>query len=344
LNAIIAARITLRAPGPYPPAMSTVAPTFRDVLEARRSIEPHLDPTPLLHQPTLSDLLGAEVWTKHENHLPTGSFKVRGGIHLATNLGETERRAGLYTASTGNHAQSIAWAGRATGTAVTVAMPEGANPVKVAGTRALGAEVILHGRDYDEAREWIGERAAEKAARFVGPADTELIAGVATYALEIVERLPEAEVLLVPVGAGSGACGCCLVGKHLNPALEVIGVQSAAAPTQQRTWAAGHPVTAPMETVAEGLATRVPHEHAQRMLSDPERGLDDFVLVSDAELEDSIRLLIDHARTLVEHAGAAALAAALSLRERLAGKRVVLVLSGGNLGSVALGRILGGAT
>ena len=320
--------------------MTTAAPTFQDVLEARRAIRPHLDPTPLLHQPTLSELLGAEIWTKHENHLPTGAFKVRGGVYLASQLGDAERRAGLYTASTGNHAQSIAWAGRATGTAVTVAMPEGANPVKVAGTRALGAEVILHGRDYDEAREWIAERAAEKDARFVGPADTELIAGVATYPLEILERLPDAEVLLVPVGAGSGACGCLLVGKHLNPSLEVIGVQSSAAPTQQLTWKAREPVTAPMETVAEGLATRVSHAHAQRMLGDPERGLDDFVLVSDAELEAAIVLLLDHARTLVEHAGAAALAAALSLRARIAGRRTVLVLSGGNLGSAALARLL----
>ena len=319
-------------------------PTFRDVLEARRSIYEHVDPTPLLHQQTLSELLGAEIWTKHENHLPTGSFKVRGGIHLASTLGDAARQGGLYTASTGNHAQSIAWAGRATGTAVTVAMPEGANPVKVAGTRALGAEVVLHGRDYDEAREWMTQQAADKGARFVGPADTELIAGVATYALEILERLPAADVLLVPVGAGSGACGCCLVGKRLSPSLEVIGVQSAAAPTQQRTWAAGHPVTAPMETVAEGLATRVPHEHVQRMLRDPERGLDDFVLVSDEELEEAIHLTLDHARTLVEHAGAAALAAALKLRERLAGRRVVLVLSGGNLGSAALGRILAAGT
>lgn len=315
-------------------------PTFRDVLEARRSVYEHVDPTPLLLQPTLSELLGAEVWTKHENHLPTGAFKVRGGIHLATRLDEAERRAGLYTASTGNHAQSIAYGGRVTGTSVTVAMPERANPVKVAGTRALGAEVVLHGRDYDEAREWISGRASEKGARFVGPADTDLIAGVGTYALEILERLPSAEVLIVPVGAGSGACGCCLVGKHINPSLEVIGVQSADAPTQQRTWAAGRPVIAPMETVAEGLATRVPFEHAQRMLRDPERGLDDFVLVSDAELEEAIRLTLDHARTLVEHAGAAALAAALRLRERLAGRRVVLVLSGGNLGSAALARIL----
>jgi threonine dehydratase len=322
--------------------METARPTFRDFLDARRAVYRHLDPTPLLHQPTLSDLLGAEVWTKHENHLPTGAFKVRGGVYLASRLDDSGRRAGLYTASTGNHAQSIAYGGRAASTAVTVAMPEGANPVKVAGTRALGAEVVLHGRDYDEAREWIAERAEEKGARFVGPADPELIVGVGSYVLEIMERLPFAEVILVPVGAGSGACACCLVAKHVNPDIEIIGVQSAGAPTQQHSWAAGRAVSAPMETVAEGLATRVPFEHAQRILRDPQIGLDDFVLVEDAELEEAIRLTVDHVRTLVEHAGAAALAAALRLRERLAGRRVVLVLSGGNLGAAALARILAG--
>ncbi len=320
--------------------MESIRPTLRDVLAARADVARHLLPTPLHPYPGLSALLGADVWVKHENHLPVGAFKVRGGVHLAARLSPEERAAGLYTASTGNHGQSIAFAGRVTGTPVTIAVPEGANPVKVAAMEALGAKVVAHGPDFDTAREWIQERAHQAGARFVGPTDPELIAGVATYALEILEARPDVEAIVVPVGAGSGACGCCLVGKTLSPGLGVYGVQSAQAPTQQRTWAAGRPTLAPMETRAEGLATRVPFENAQRILGHPHLGLDDFVLVSDDEMEEAIRLLLQHTRNLAEHAGAAALAGALHLRERLAGRRVVLVLSGGNLPLDVLRRIL----
>lgn len=315
-------------------------PTFRDVLAARRSVSRHLAPTPLLRSAGLSERLGADVWVKHENHLPTAAFKVRGGVHLASRLGDAERRRGLWTASTGNHAQSIAFGGRVAGVPVTVAMPENANPVKVEATRALGAEVVLVGRDFDEAREWVAERAAEKGGRFVGPTDWELIAGVGTYALEIVEALPDVEALVVPVGAGSGACGCLLVAKHVNPAIAVVGVQAKAAPTQQQTWKRGEPAPAPMETAAEGLATRVPFDNAHALLGHPERGLDDFLLVSDEEMEEAIVLLLEHTRNLAEHAGAASLAGALRMGEALRGRQVALVLSGANLGADVLGRIL----
>jgi threonine dehydratase len=315
-------------------------PGFRDVWAARRPVYAHLQPTPLLFQPGLSELVGARIWLKHENHLPTGAFKVRGGLNLVSGLDGAERRAGLYTASTGNHGQSIAFAGRTLGARVTIAVPEGANPAKVAAMRALGAEVAFHGPDYDAAREWIEARAREKGGRTIGPTDPELVAGVGTYALEILEALPDVETILVPVGAGSGACGTCLVAKTLAPGAEVIGVQAEAAPTQYRSWRERRPVHAPMETVAEGLATRVPFENVQRILTHPRYGLDDFVLVSDAAMEEAIRLLLEHGRTLAEHAGAASLAAALALRERLRGRRVVLVVSGGNLSLDALSRIL----
>ena len=315
-------------------------PTLAGVLAARRHVYRFLRPTPLHAYPALGELLSAEVFVKHENHLPTAAFKVRGGLHLAAALDGQARRAGLFTASTGNHGQSIAFAGRAYGVPVTIAVPEAANPVKVAAMEALGARVMAHGRDFDEAREWIQARAAAEGARFVGPTDPELIEGVATYALEILEDLPDVEAIVVPVGAGSGACGCCLVGKALSPGLAVFGVQSARAPAQQRSWAAGRPVSAPMETRAEGLATRVPFANAHRILGHAERGLDDFVLVEDAELDEAVRLLLAHTRNLAEHAGAAALAGALRLRERLAGRRVVLVLSGGNLGLAALRHLL----
>lgn len=317
-----------------------LTPTYPEILAARRVVYTHLQRTPLHEYGLLSEQLGARVFVKHENHHAVRVFKVRGGVYLASRLNEAERKAGLYAASTGNHGQSVAFGGRATGTPVSIAVPEGANPSKVAAMRSLGAEVIFHGRDFDTAREWT-EREAEKAgARFVGPTDSELICGVGTYAIEILEDLPDVDTIIVPVGAGSGACGVCLVAKTLNPKIEVIGVQAEKAPTQQRSWKAGRPVLEPMETRAEGLATRVPFENTQRIMRHPSLGLDDFVLVSEEAMEDAIRLYLETLHEVAEHAGAAPLAAAIQLRERLADRKVVLVLSGGNLSRSDLRRIL----
>lgn len=304
---------------------------FGDVLAARPRVYQHLARTPLIRSAGLSRLLGADVHVKCENHHAAGAFKVRGGVNLASQLTPAECAGGLYTASSGNHGQSIAFSGKVAGAAVTVAVPEGANPAKVAAMRDLGAEVVFHGRDFDEAREWIAEVAVEKRGRFVGPTDPELIAGVGTYALEILEDLPDVEAIFVPVGAGSGACGVCLVAKTVNPAIRVVGVQSESAPTVQRSWAEGRPVEGPMETRHEGLQTRVAHANSLAMLRHPERGLDDFVLVSDDDVDEAILLLLEHTRNLAEGAGAAALAAAMAQRDALAGKKVAVVISGGNI-------------
>jgi threonine dehydratase len=315
-------------------------PTLQDVLSARRSVAAHLHRTPLHRYPGIDEILGTTTWIKHENHHAVGAFKVRGGVHLATRLTESERRAGLYTASTGNHGQSIAYAAKVTGGHATIAVPEGANPSKVAAMRALGAEVVFHGADYDEARVWVEALAKQKGGRFIGPADPELIAGVGTLTLEIFEDLPDVDTVMVPVGAGSGACGALLVARALSASVRVIGVQAEAAPAMYRAWK-GQPLgDARAGTVAEGLATRVPFENTQRIMRHPERGLDDFVLVSDAELEEAVRLLLRHTGNVAEHAGAAPLAAALRIREQLAGRRVVLILSGGNLGYESVRRIV----
>ena len=303
-------------------------PTFQTILAARKTVYRYLQPTPMYRYSGLCDLLGAEVWVKHENHLPVGAFKVRGGLHYVAGMSEEKRRAGLFTASTGNHGQSIAYAGREFGVRATIAVPEQANPHKVAAMRGLGAEVVFHGADFDEAREWIENRAAEVGGCFVGPTDPELICGVGTYALEILETLPDVETIIVPVGAGSGACGVCLVAKGLNPKIEVIGAQSAQAPANQMSWAAGQRITAPANTFAEGVATRVPFENTQRILREY---LDDFVLVDDADIEAAIRLHLEHTHNLAEGAGAVSLATAIDLKESLKGRKVVLVLSGGNL-------------
>ena len=282
--------------------------------------------------------MGAQVWVKHENHHALGAFKVRGGVNLASQIRGGKRAAGFYTASTGSHGQSIAFAGRIAGTPVTVAVPEGANPQRMAVMRHLGAEVVIHGHDFDAAREWVADLARERGGRFIGPNEPELIAGVGTYALEILEDLPGVEVIIVPVGAGSGAAGVCLVAGALNPAVEVIGVQAEKAPAAYLSWKQRRLVEAPMQTRAEGLATRVAFENTQDILR---QGLEDFVLVSEEALEEAVLLLLEHTHNLAEEAGAAPLAAALALRGRLRGRKLVLVLSGGNLSRQRLAEFLG---
>jgi threonine dehydratase len=303
-------------------------PTLADVLEARRRISPHLRPTPLYGYAVLDELLGADVVVKHENHQPVGAFKVRGGVNLVSRLSAEEREHGVIAASTGNHGQSIAFAARIFGVPATICVPEDANPVKVASMRGLGAELVFHGRDYDEARERCEQLAHERGYRYVHSGNEPLlIAGVATETLEILEEQPEIDVVIVPIGGGSGAAGACIVAKAVNPAVAVVGVQSEAAPTAYRSWRERRLVEDRMDTFAEGLATRTAFELPQTILW---RMLDDFVLVSDDEIRAAQALMIETTRNLVEAAGASPLAAALRLRDQLAGKRVALILSGGN--------------
>jgi threonine dehydratase len=305
------------------------APTFDDVLEARERISEHLSPTPLYAWPALAELVGTEVWVKHENHQPVGAFKVRGGVNLVSQLSDDEHERGLITASTGNHGQSIAFAARAFGVRAIVCVPEGANPLKGASMRALGAELETHGRDFDDAREHCEELAELHGYRYVHSGnEPHLIAGVATETLEILEQQPGIDTVIVPVGGGSGAAGACIAARGIGDGVRVIGVQSDAAPTAYRSWKTGSLVEDETGTAAEGLATRTAFELPQRILREL---LDDFVLVSDKEILTATRLMIEGTRNLVEPAGAAPLAAAVRLREQLAGRRVALVCSGGNI-------------
>jgi threonine dehydratase len=308
--------------------MDWQTPTLTDVLEARRRIAPHLRPTPLYGYAGLDDLLGAEVFVKHENHQPVGAFKVRGGVNLVSQLSTAERERGVIAASTGNHGQSIAYAARLFRVPATICVPEGANPVKVASMRGLGAEVVFHGRDYDEAREHCEQLTRQRGYRYVHSGNEPLlISGVATETLEILEEWPEVEVIIVPIGGGSGAAGACIVAKAVGRAVRVIGVQSEAAPAAYRSWRERRLVEDRMQTYAEGLATRTAFELPQKILWE---WLDDFVVVSDDEIRASQALMIEATRNLVEAAGAAPLAAALRLRQQLIGKRIALILSGGN--------------
>jgi threonine dehydratase len=310
-------------------------PTHADVLAAREQIAPYLRPTPLFEYPALSELVGTETWVKHENHQPIGAFKVRGGVNLVSRLDDDERERGVITASTGNHGQSIAFAARLFGVRGIVCVPEGANPVKLASMRALGAELVVHGRDFDDAREHCERLADANGHRYIHSGnEPHLIAGVGTHTLEILEEQPEIDVVIVPIGGGSGAAGACIAG---GASVEVIGVQSDAAPAAYRSWKERSLLEDRMGTRAEGLATRVAFELPQRILWEQ---LDDFVLVSEEELEEAVLRMLELTRNLAEPAGAAPLAAALKLRDRLAGKRVALILSGGNIRPEHLREIL----
>jgi threonine dehydratase len=309
-------------------------PDLDDVLAARQRIAPYLRPTPLYRYPALDAVAGARVWVKHENHQPVGAFKVRGGVNLVSQLTADERRRGVTSASTGNHGQSVAYAADLFGVRAVICMPEQANPVKVESMRALGAEVVFSGRDFDEAREHCEKLATEHGYRYIHSGnEPALIAGVATYTLEILEARPDTEMLVVPIGGGSGAAGACVVAKAVRPSIQVIGVQSEAAPAAYRSWQAGTLVEDTMGTFAEGLATRTAFELPQRILREL---LDDFVLVSEDALKSATRLMIEKTRNLVEPAGAAALAAVLGNPGRFAGRTVAIACSGGNISPAQL--------
>ena len=317
---------------------SAAAVTLAAAEAARAVVYRTLRPTPLLRHPLLNQRLGLEAAVKHENHNPTGAFKVRGGLNLVANLGAAERR-GVITATTGNHGQSIAMACQREGVPCTIVTPVGNNPEKSAAMRAFGATVIEYGKDFDEARERVEELQRTNGLRYVHSANEPLlIAGVATYALEIFDDWPEVDVILVPIGGGSGACGCALARTWRGSRAKVIGVQAAGADAFARSWRTGTRVTGDVAaTFAEGMATRVTFDLTYDILR---RELDDVVTLSEDEIAGGVRLALETTHNLAEGAGAASLAAALKLRDRLRGKRVVCVMSGGNIDRATLTRIL----
>lgn len=315
-------------------------PTLNDVYVARERIAPHLARSPLLRHPLLDEATGLSIWVKHENHNPTCAFKVRGGLNLVGALTLDERARGIVTASTGNHGQSIGLASRIHGVACTVFVPAGNNPEKNAAMRAYGATVEEGGRDFDEARLRCEERAAQTGARYVHSANEPLlIAGVGTYALELFEELPNVDVVLVPIGGGSGACGLITVRNALGSRARIIGVGAANADAIYRSWKGPQRVVGESaDTFAEGIATRVTFDLT---FSIYKQYLDDFVLLSEAELAGGVRLALKTTHNLAEGAGSAALAAAYKLRDDLAGLRVACIMSGGNIDQAKLLAVLG---
>jgi threonine dehydratase len=302
--------------------------SFADVLAARTVVYRHLPPTPMWSYPALDAAAGATVFVKHENVQPTGAFKVRGGFTLLEAMPPADRERGLVTYSTGNHAQSVAYAGAAYGVPCTVVMPAAANVAKAAAVRGYGAEVVLTGDDLEGAQRHAEELAAAHGARLVSPGDTpELLAGVGTLYLEILEAQPELEIIVVPVGSGTGASAATVVAAELAPKCRVIGVQSTASPAAYESWRSGELRRRPNRTRVDGLATGRGYDLPQRILAGR---LADFLLVTDEQIGQAQGLLARSAHTLAEGAGAAGLAAVLARPDLFAGRRVAVVCTGGN--------------
>jgi threonine dehydratase len=289
-----------------------------------------MPPTPAHRWPLLSERLGADVTVKHENHTPTGAFKVRGGLVYVDRLKrERPHITGLISATTGNHGQSLAFAGRRYGVPVTILVPHGNSIEKNRAMRGFGANLVEHGEDFQSAREEAERRAELEGFEFVPSFNPDIVLGVATYALELLRTAPNLDVLYVPIGLGSGICGCILARDLLGLKTEIVGVQSTEAPSYALSFAAGTVVTtASNKTLADGMATRVPDADALAIIR---KGASRIVQVTDDEVGAAIRAYWTDTHNLAEGAGAAALAAALQEKAKLRGKRVGLILSGGNI-------------
>lgn len=309
-------------PGPVPELV--------DVFRARSVIRNYLKPTPTVESAVLSDLLGCRVIVKCENLQPIGAFKIRGGIYLMDQLPKAQKARGVVAASTGNHGQSIAWAAREFGVQATIFVPNGANPLKVAAMERLGAEIRYACDDFIDCHSEAARVAEEEGKFFIHSADVpELIAGVGTVTLELMEEHPDLDAIFVALGGGSGVCGACITGKAISPNFQVIGVQAEGAPAVYESWRDRTiKKLGPAQTFAEGISVSEAFRLPARIMWDM---VDDIVLVSDADLRRSMLTLLTTTRTMAEGAGAAALAGLYKRRKDFEGKNVAVVLSGGNL-------------
>lgn len=313
--------------------------SLEGVYAARKTIEPFLSPTPLMQHPLLNEAVGFPLHVKHENHLPTGAFKIRGGYNYMAQLDDSERAIGVISATRGNHGQSIALAARDFGVRAVIVVPVGNNPEKNAAIKAFGAELVEHGKDYDEAREYCGQLMEQEGLRYIHSGnEPDLIHGVGTYSLEILEALPKIDTILIPIGGGSAVCGAITVFRALKPDVTIIGVQAEAAACVYESWKSGHAVTTKSaNTFADGLATRVTMQLPLSIILDD---IDEIITVSESEIRNAAKLVIQTTHNLAEGAGAASIAASIKLRESLQGKNVAAVLSGGNIDQATLKWVL----
>ena len=296
--------------------------------------------TPQFVWPLLSRHAGLTVWVKHENHTQTGAFKIRGGVLYMHRLKQRQPDCpGVIAATRGNHGQSIAVSAAYQGLRSVICVPEGNNPEKNAAMIAQGAELVIHGNDFQESLEHARQLAAAEDLHMVAAFDPTLVQGVASYALELFEAAGPLDAVYVPIGLGSGICGMTAVRNALGLSTDVIGVQADGAPCYALSFEAGEPVSTPRaDTFADGVATRVPVPDAVAMIN---REVARVITVSDAAILEAQRLLLSLTHNLAEPAGAAALAALLSEREKMAGKTVAVILSGGNADAANLQQLFG---
>ena len=289
-----------------------------------------MPPTPQIRWPLVCARAGAEVWIKHENHTPLGAFKIRGGVVYMEHLRRAEPNVtGVIAATRGNHGQSVAFAAARAGLRAVVVVPYGNSREKNGAMRSLGAELVEHGNDFQEAYEYAAGMAGAQSLHFVRSFDSALIAGVASYALELFEAVSDLDALYVPIGLGSGICGAIAARNALGLKTEIIGVVAAGAPAYALSFAAGRPIaTGAAETIADGMACRVPDPEAVRVILE---GASRIVTVDDDEIRAAMRHLFSDTHNVAEGAGAAPLAALLQERTQIGGRRVALVLSGGNV-------------
>ena len=311
--------------------------SLTEIIKASKNVYRYLSPTPLRYYQQLSEITTAKTWLKHENHNPTCAFKVRGGINLLAQLTQSQRESGLYTASTGNHGQSIAYASQVFLAKAVIYVPKNANPGKVAAMQSYGAQVVHFGDNFDQCRAAALEAANNNKGLFIGPTDEVLINGVGSYALEIMNDLPDVDVIIVPVGAGSGICATSIVAKAINPKIKIIGVQSAQAPAQQISWKNKQLIEADVNTIAEGVATGVPFINTQKIMR---KNVDEFILVDDKDIIKANKILIETTHNLIEEASASTFAAALKIQTQLKDKNVVLVMTGGNISMQSLKNLI----
>jgi threonine dehydratase len=310
---------------------------------ARSLVARHVAPTPLYAWPLLAEAVGTDVLVKHENHTPTGAFKVRGGLVYAHRLKDRSPGvAGIVSATRGNHGQSLAFAGREVGLCVTIVVPEGNSESKNAAMVGLGAELIVFGRDYQAAREHADELAATRGLRVVPPFHPDLVLGVATLSAELFDAADPLDSVYVPVGMGTGICGAIGVRDLYGLRTEIVGVVAANAPATARSFEAGRVITTERaDTFVDGVACRVPVTEAVEIMR---RGAARIVEVSEDDVASAMRLAFDATHNVAEPAGALALAGLLTERERVDGQRVAIIHSGGNVDAPAFERVLAGHT
>jgi threonine dehydratase len=323
------------------PAISSEV-SLEEIRAAREIVYRTLKPTPLLEYPLLNEECGARIFLKHENHQPTGAFKIRGGLNLMHHFASSRTHDGVITATRGNHGQSVALAAKINSVPATIVVPLGNNPEKNAAMKAYGARLVEFGRDFDEAREEVERLSLAENLRYIHSAnEPHMINGVGTYALEIIEEMQERgekiDAIFVPIGLGSGICGVITAFRALSPETKIYGVQAEGAPSIFLSWRAGQIIeTKDAHTFADGVATRVPAKLTFEIIR---RGVDEIVLVSDSEIIRAIRLLWRTTHNLVEGAGAVATAATIKLGEQLPGKNIVNILTGGNLDTASIRNI-----